>query len=622
MVGFSNIIRSRKDRSNTSQDNNSSDDIDSNHNIEDDIQSFTKYQETSNLDITTNNNNNTDTKSYPIEYIQDIDQKAKLKKLSEFNDTQSFTQTTPGQNQSPDEFDEQFAEVHETKVKRALKQRHIGMIALGGTIGTGLFVGIATPLANSGPVGSLISYIFMGTIVYFVTQSLGEMATFIPVTSSVTVFSKRFLSPAFGVANGYMYWFNWAITYAVEISVVGQVIQYWTKAVPLAGWIAIFWVIITLMNFFPVKIYGEIEFWIAMVKVVAIVGYLLYALIIVCGGGPEGPIGFRYWRHPGPMGAGIISKNKNTAKFLGWVSSLINAAFTYQGTELVGITAGEAANPRKAVPRAINKVVFRIVLFYIMSLFFIGLLVPYNDPRLSSTTAVIASSPFVISIQNAHTKVLPDIFNAVVMITVLSAANSNVYVGSRVLYAIAQSGNAPKCFTYVTKQGVPYLGVLSTAALGLLAFLVVNNNANTAFNWLINISTLAGLCAWLFISIAHIRFMQALKFRGISRDDLPFKARLMPWGAYYAAFFVTVIIFVQGFEAFSPVFDVAKFFTDYISLILLVVIYIGCQLYYRCRFIWKLEDIDIDSDRREIENIIWEDDEPKNLVSKIWAAIA
>ena len=520
-----------------------------------------------------------------------------------------------------EEEDAEEAGYHDTRVKRALKQRHIGMIALGGTIGTGLFVGIATPLSNAGPVGSLIAYLFMGSIVYFITQSLGEMATFIPVTSSITVFSKRFLSPAFGVANGYMYWFNWAITYAVEISVIGQVIQFWTSAVPLAAWIAIFWVFVSLLNFFPVKVYGEIEFWVASIKVIAIVGYLIYALVIVCGGSSQGPIGFRYWRNPGPWGPGIIS-DKNEGRFLGWVSSLINAAFTYQGTELVGITAGEAANPRKSVPRAINKVVFRIVIFYIMSLFFVGMLVPFNDPRLASNVAVIASSPFVISIQNAGTRVLPHIFNAVVMLTIISAANSNVYVGSRVLYALSQTGNAPKQFGYVTRHGVPYLGVIATSLLGLLAFLVVNNNANTAFNWLINISTLAGLCAWLFISLSHIRFMQALKFRGISRDDLPFKAKLMPWGAYYAAFFVTVIIFIQGFEAFSPKFDVSGFFTAYISLIILVVLLIGCQLYYRCRFLWKLEDIDIDTDRREIECIIWEEEEPQNLWEKFWSIMA
>lgn len=170
-----------------------------------------------------------------------------------------------------------------------------------------------------------------------------------------------------------------------------------------------------------------------------------------------------------------------------------------------------ASNPRKTVPKAINKVFFRILVFYIGSLFFVGLLVPYNSPQLESNSAVIASSPFVISIQNAGTKVLPDIFNAVVLVTILSAGNSNVYVGSRVLYSLALSGNAPKQFSYVTKQGVPYLGVICTALLGLLAFLATNENANTAFNWLINISTLAGLCAWFFISVAHIRFMQCLK---------------------------------------------------------------------------------------------------------------
>ncbi|CAB4253952.1 similar to Saccharomyces cerevisiae YNL268W LYP1 Lysine permease [Maudiozyma barnettii] len=552
------------------------------------------------------------------------DMKSLKKKQYQSNgfDIHSISDSLAHRGTNIDEDDTEEAEVHDTQVKRALKERHTSMIALGGTIGTGLFVGIATPLASSGPVGSLIAYIFMGSIIYFVTQSLGEMATFIPVTSSITVFSKRFLSPAFGVANGYMYWFNWAITYAVEVSVIGQVIEYWTTTVPLGVWIAIFWVLITLMNFFPVRVYGEIEFWVAAVKVVAIVGYLIYALIIVCGGSHQGPIGFRYWRNPGPWGPGIISDDKNEARFLGWVASLINAAFTYQGTELVGITAGEAANPRKAVPRAINKVVFRIVLFYIMSLFFIGLLVPYNDPRLASDTAVIASSPFVISITNAGTRALPHIFNAIVLITVMSAANSNVYVGSRVLYALAQTGNAPKVYSYVTRYGVPYMGVLTTAALGLLAFLVVNNNANVAFNWLVNISTLAGLCAWVFISLSHIRFMAALRYRGISRDDLPFKAKFMPWGAYYATFFVTVIIFIQGFQAFSPTFKVADFFTSYISLIILVVLFSGCQLYYRCRFFWKVEDIDIDTDRREIEAIVWEDDEPKTAWDKFWAAVA
>lgn len=520
-----------------------------------------------------------------------------------------------------EEYEAVKGKVHDTQVKRELKPRHLGMIALGGTIGTGLFVGISEPLSQSGPVGCLIAYLFMGSVVYFVTQSLGEMATFIPVTSSITVFSKRFLSPAFGVSNGYLYWFNWAITFATELSVMGQIIQYWTYKVPLAGWIPIFWVLIAILNFFPVHVYGEVEFWVASIKVLAIVGYIIYALVIVCGGSRQGPIGFRYWRHGYAFGGGYVAGDTNEGKFLGWVSSLINAAFTYQGTELVGITAGEAANPRKSVPRAINKVVFRIALFYILSLFFIGLLVPYFDKSLSNESAYIASSPFVISIQHAGTHALPDIFNAVILITVISAGNSDVYIGSRVLYSIAQQGNAPKLLTSVNRYGVPYVTVLITCMIGWLAFLVVDNNANVGFNWLLNISTLAGLIAWFFISLSHIRFMRALKRRGISRDDLPFKARFMPWGAYYAAFFVALIVFIQGFSAFTP-WSTSNFFTSYISLILYFVLYLVCLIYYRGRLFTKIDDIDIDTDRKEIEAYVWEEETPRNLWEKFWSVVA
>lgn len=508
------------------------------------------------------------------------------------------------------------------EVKRALKSRHICMITLGGTIGTGLFIGISSPLANAGPVGTLISYIFMGTIAYSITQSLGEMATFIPVTSSFTVFTQRFLSPSLGAANGYMYWFSWCITFALELSVVGQIIQYWTSAVPLGAWIIIFWVILTSSNLVPVKFYGEVEFWIASIKVISIIGFLIYAFIMVCGGGVTGPVGFRYWRNPGVWGPGIISKNVEEGRFLGWLSSLINAAFTYQGTELVGITAGESKNPRKTVPAAINKVFFRILFFYILSLLFIGLLVPYNDPKLSSSDSYISSSPFVIAIENSGTRILPDIFNAVILTTIISAGNSNIYVGSRVLYGLSKNKLAPKLVGKTTEQGVPYIAVLLTSMFGFLAYLNLSTSASQVFEWLLNITAIAGFFAWLFISLAHIRFMQVLKHRGISRDDLPFKAKLMPWGAYYAAFFITLIIIIQGFTAFAPKFDVANFFASYISLFLFIAVWITFQLIFKTRIIWKKEDVDIDTDRRDIDAMVWDEDQPKNLWDKFWNVMA
>jgi amino acid transporter len=508
------------------------------------------------------------------------------------------------------------ANVEASEVKRGLKSRHITMIALGGTIGTGLFIGIANPLENAGPVNALTAYLFMGSLVYSVMQSLGEMTTFIPVTSSFTVFSKRFLSPALGITNGYMYCYSSSICFAVELSVASQIIQYWTDAVPQAVWIAIFFVILTGANFFPVKVYGEIEFWISSIKVIAILGFMIYSLIMVCGAGVTGPVGFRYWINPGPWGPGYIFEGTATGRFLGWVASLVGAAFTYLGTELTGVSAGESKNPRKTIPKAINSVFWRILIFYIASLFFVGLLVPSNDPLLGSV------SPFIIAIENSGTKVLPHIFNAAILMTVLSAGNSCVYAGSRILYSLACNKSAPKWFTYTTRQGVPYYSVMATAAFGLLAFMSVSEGALNVFNWLSNIVAVAGLFAWLLISLSHIRFMQALKFRGISRDKLPFKAKFMPYSAYYASICISVIIIINGFKAFIGGFNVSSFFAAYISVIVFVGVWIIFQLFFRGSLFLRVEDIDIDTDRKESDDTVWEEEVPKNIWEKFWAILA
>ncbi|ODQ45213.1 hypothetical protein PICMEDRAFT_17703 [Pichia membranifaciens NRRL Y-2026] len=512
--------------------------------------------------------------------------------------------------------------VHETKVKRGLKQRHVSMIALGGTIGTGLFVGTATPLQLSGPVNTLIAYLFFGALAYSVTQSLGEMATHTPVAGSFCTFNTKYLSKAIGFATNWCYWFSWAITFAIELFAVGQIIEYWTLAVPTWAWILIFYFVLTGANFVPVRYYGEVEFWIAFIKVIAIVGFLIYALCMVCGAGVTGPVGFRYWRHPGPWGAGAgLVKNKNTDRFLGWVSSLINAAFTYQGVELTGISAGESANPRKTVPKAINKVIVRILLFYILTLFFVGLLVPYNDPALASTTNFISSSPFLISITNSGTPVLRHIFNAVMLATIISAGNSNVYIGSRVLYSMAGT-TAPKFFALTNRHGVPYVGVITTSLFGLLAFLNVSNSGKTVFNWLMNISALAGLISWCFITAAHLRFMTILKSRNISRDTLPFKANFGPIITWITEFFLVLIVFIQGYAAFFN-FTANDFFASYISLIMTVVFWIVAQLTYYRHDPWLIptDEVDLDSEARNVDDEVWEDEEEnekKSLYDRFW----
>ncbi|RLV96683.1 Lysine/arginine permease [Spathaspora sp. JA1] len=517
------------------------------------------------------------------------------------------------------------------EIKRNLKPRHVSMIALGGTIGTGLFISTGGVIAAAGPVSSLFSFLFMTTLAFSVTQSLGEMATLIPVSGSFLQFVTRWCSPALGAANGWNYWFSWAITFALELSIVGQVIEYWTDAVPLAAWISIFFVLLTVFNLFPVKYYGEVEFWVASIKVLAVFGWIIYAFIMVCGAGKTGPVGFRYWRNPGPWGPGILVSNKNTAQFLGWLSSLISAAFTFQGTELVGISAGEAANPRKSVPSAIRKVLFRILVFYVLCILFLGLLVPYDDPVLSDEDGSYThTSPFIIAMNNSGTKVLPDIFNAVILSTIISAANSNIYSGSRILYGLAQSGVAPKFFTITNKFGVPYIAVLFTSAFGALGYLACSTNGNNAFDWLLNISACAGLIAWGWISFTHIRFMNVLRSRNISRDSLPFKAKFMPWGAYYASITIFIVTFVQGFSAFWDITP-AGFFTAYVSLILFVFSWAFFHVLFngvgRSSWRWRnifipLEECDIDSGVREVSELEYEEEAPKNLWQKFWAAVA
>lgn len=502
-----------------------------------------------------------------------------------------------------------------TQVKRGLKQRHVSMIALGGTIGTGLFIGTGSAIGSAGPAGSFISYCFFATVVYSLANSIGEMATYIPITGSFTVFCSRFVSPALGASIGWLYWFSWAITFAIELSIVGQVIEFWTFAVPIGAWIAIFFVIFTALNFLPVKFYGEIEFWAASIKVIAVVGWLIYALCMICGAGQTGPVGFRYWKNPGAFGPGILVSNPNGGKFLGWLSSLVNAAFTFQGTELVGITAGESDNPRKTVPRAINRVFFRIVIFYILAILFLGMLVPYNDPLLSSSESYAASSPFIIAIINSGTKILPSIFNAVILTTIISAGNSNVYIGSRLLYALALGGVAPKFFLKTTRSGVPWTGVVSTCALGLLAFMVLSQGSNTVFNWLVTISTVAGLLTWASISYSHIRFMKALEYNGISRDSLPFKAKLGAGYAWYALICNVVVVFIQGFTCFWD-FSAESFLTNYISVFLFVALYLIFQfVVFRDGFKLQhpIETLDIDSGRREVDSVDWDALENKNM---------
>lgn len=479
----------------------------------------------------------------------------------------------------------------------------------GGTIGTGLFIGSGSAIAHAGPVGALIAYLFVGSLVFSVMLSLGEIATYIPIPGAFTAYATRLVDPSLGFSMGWIYWFSWAITYALELTATGLIIQYWDSSINIAIFIGVFWVFITSVNFLPVNFYGEMEFWFASIKVITVVGFMIFAICIDAGAGKQGYLGFHNWVHPGPFAPYLIKSSPSTAKFVGFWAVLIQAGFSYQGTELVGIAAGETENPRKTVPSAIRKTFFRILFFFVLTIFFIGILVPYDDPNLLSDSNNASASPFVIAAKIAGVKVLPSIINAVLLTVVLSAANSNVYSGSRVLVGLAQEGFAPHWFKKTTKGGVPYYSVAFTSAFGLLGFMNVSNSGSTVFNWFQNISGVAGFITWTSLNACHIAFMRALKARDISRDMLPYKAMLQPFLAWYGLIFNIIIILTQGFTAWIPVFDVSSFFISYISLILFVVLYLGHKIIFRPPFVHPLM-ADLDTGRTQYENESWETTAP------------
>lgn len=368
---------------------------------------------------------------------------------------------------------------------------------------------------------------------------------------------------------------------------------------------------------FQVSVYGNIEFYFAMIKVLTILGFIIFAICIDAGAGQQGYIGFKYWHHPGAF-ADYLTTGA-LGKFVGFWSVLVQAGFAYSGTELVAIAAGETENPRKTIPAAIRKTFYRILFFFVFTIFFVGLLVPYNNEQLLSGTSSndAAASPLVIAAQLAGVSALPSIINAVLLCTVLSAANSNVYSASRIVVGLASEGCAPKLFLR-THNGVPYYAVAFTALFGLLGFMNESAGASTGFDWLVDMSGTATFISWACINIAHIAFMKALKARGTDRDTLPYKAMWQPWFSWYGLFFNVLILLTQGFTSFMP-WSTSSFFANYISVILFVAMYVGHKLFYRTKFVASL-DADLDSGRKDVDGIeLYEPPPPTTIWGKFWA---
>ncbi|KAJ5605554.1 Dicarboxylic amino acid permease [Penicillium lagena] len=495
------------------------------------------------------------------------------------------------------------------ELHRALKARHITMIAIGGAIGTGLIIGTGDALAKSGPASILISYAWVGFIVYLVMCALGEMATWLPLPSGFTGYAVRFCDPALGFALGYTYWFKYIITTPNQLTAGALVIQYWLPAekVNPGVWITIFLVLIVSINYFGVRFFGEFEFWLSSFKIIVILGIILLSLVLMLGGGPDHDRkGFRYWNDPGAFNTYIA--DGAAGRFFAFWSSMVNAVFAYLGTELVGVTVGEAQNPRRTIPRAIKLTFYRILVFYVLTVFLVGTLVPFNSKKLAfavNADSSAAASPFVVAIELASIPALPHILNACILVFVFSAANSDLYIATRTIYGLAREGKAPSFFARTDRRGVPVFALSISSLVSLLAYMNVSSNSKDVFGYFVDLVTIFGLLTWISILVTHICFVRARKAQNVPRSSLAYAAPLGMAGSYGALAFCILISLTKNYDVFTHNakwgnFDYKTFITAYLGIPLYLILIFGYKLATRCEGV-KPEKADLWTGRAEID---------------------
>ncbi|EDK44068.1 general amino-acid permease GAP1 [Lodderomyces elongisporus NRRL YB-4239] len=480
-------------------------------------------------------------------------------------------------------------------LSRSLKPRHLQMIAIGGSIGTGLFVGSGTSLHTGGPAGLLIAYLLIGTMIYCTVHSLGELAVAFPVSGAFVTYNTRFIDPSWGFAMAWNYAMQWLVVLPLELVAAAVTIKYWNSEINSAAFVVIFYVLIIAINFFGVKGYGEAEFIFSIIKVLACLGFIILGIILCAGGTGKGYIGGKHWRDPGAFNNGVK----------GTISVFVNAAFAFAGTELCCLAAAESANPRRDLPKAVKQVFWRILLFYVVCLTLVGLLVPYNDPRLLSDESYASASPFVIAIKNAKIHVLDHIMNVVILVAVLSVGNASVFGSSRTLAALAASKQAPKIFGYIDKQGRPLVGIIIQLIFGALCFLAASDKQSLVFSWLLALSGLSSIFTWGSINLCHLRFRRALSVQGRDTLELTYTSQPGIYGAIWGLLLNVVVLCLQFWIAVWPLGEApnaSAFFQNFLTVPVVLVLYVGHKIYSRnWKIFYRAHEIDIDTGRAELD---------------------
>lgn len=466
----------------------------------------------------------------------------------------------------------------------------------------------------------------MMLVVWIIMNGIAEMTTYLPMKGiTLPYFTNRFVDQSLAFASGWNYWYAYAILVAAEASAGAILLNYWETPVPSAVWITIILVVCLGLNIIAVEVFGEAEFWFASIKLITIIGLIIVGIVIMAGGAPNGDaVGFRYWSDPGAFKEYMAPGS--TGRFLAYWTAFIRAGFSFiTSPELIGLAAGETVAPRRNIPKAARRFLARLAIFYGVSSLIIGAIVPSTDPNLLSPESNANASPWVIGIQRAGITGLNHVINAAILTSAWSAGNAFLYSGSRVLFSMAVTGQAPRIFAKTTRRGVPYMAVLATWAIGLLSYLNVSENGAQVFTWFMNISTISGYIAWIVVMITYLRFRTGMAYQGLM-ETRPFKTLGQPYATWFTLLVVSLLTLTNGFQVFvSGQWNYKDFLAAYITIPAFLVLYMGHKVWSRnFTFAKPAHEIDVVTGKKEMDDFCAHDEPPvaKNWVQKIWFWLA
>ncbi|EGV35623.1 amino acid permease [Neisseria weaveri] len=468
------------------------------------------------------------------------------------------------------------------------------MIAIGGCIGTGLFMASGSAISDAGPGGALLAYAAIGMMVYFLMTSLGEMATYLPTSGSFSTYATRFVDPSLGFALGWNYWFNWVITVAADVIIAAVVITYWEpmRFLDPWAWSLLFFGVIFLLNTLSVRAYGESEYWFALIKVITVIVFLAVGVLTIFGILGSGYVGMTNMT----VGDAPFLGDGMAGKFLTMLGVFLIAGFSFQGTELIGVTAGESENPEESIPKAVKQVFWRILIFYILAILVIGLLIPYTSPQLlGADVDEIAKSPFTLVFEKAGLAFAAAVMNAVILTSILSAGNSGMYASTRMLYAMAKEGLAYKQFARTNVNGIPVFALIATGVV-VLAIFLLQLASDKMYQYILAASGLTGFIAWLGIAVSHYRFRRAYIAQGKDLNALVYRAKWFPFGPLLALALCILVIVGQDTElVLKGSFDWDRLVITYMGLPVFLGFYFYHKLRYKTRKV-PLKEVDLSQD--------------------------